>query len=206
MSEPPAPSFWDERFGGRDYFYGTAPNDFLASVVDRLPAGRALCLAEGEGRNAVFLAERGYDVTAVDASRVGLAKAERLAAERGTTIHPVVADLAEYRIEAGAWDVIVLIFAHLEPSLRARVHAAAVRGLRPGGALVLEAYTPEQLHFGTGGPRQPELLMRLDELRGELAGLRLEVAREVQRDVHEGTGHRGRSAVVQVLGFRAEAP
>ena len=204
MTTPsPTAQRWDERYQTDQYVYGTAPNDFLASVVERLPGGRALCLAEGEGRNAVFLAEQGYDVTAVDASAVGLKKARRLAEERGVQLHTVVADLAECTITPEAWDVVVLVFAHLAPTVRRRVHRAAVRGLRPGGALVLEAYTPEQLALKTGGPPTLELMMRLDELREELAGLEFEIAREVRREIQEGLFHQGDSAVVQILAFNA---
>jgi SAM-dependent methyltransferase len=202
MTEPSPAQRWDERYRAAEFLFGTEPNDFLASVADRLPRGRALCLAEGEGRNAVFLARRGFEVTAVDASAVGLRKAGALAAERGCRIETVVSDLAEYGIEPGAWDVVVLIFAHLPPDLRRQVHRAAVQGLRAGGALVLEAYSPDQLGLGSGGPPDGELLMRLDVLRDELDGLRFEVARELRREIHEGTMHNGISSVVQVLGFR----
>lgn len=195
---------WDERFAAPDYVYGTDPNDFLASVADRIPPGPVLCLAEGEGRNAVFLAQRGHDVTAVDSSRVGLEKARRLAHACGVPLRTVHADLADFAIEPMAWSGIVAIFAHLPPALRARVHAAAARGLAPGGAFVLEAYTPAQLELRTGGPPTRELLMEAGTLRDELRGLDLEVAREVRRDVHEGRLHNGPSATVQVLGFRPE--
>lgn len=195
---------WDERYGTQEYVYGTAPNDFLVSVHDRLPGGRALCLAEGEGRNGVYLAGQGWDVTAVDASAVGLKKAERLAAERGVAIHTVTGDLARYAIAPGHWDAIVLIFAHLEPSVRARVHRAAVEGLRPGGAVVLEAYTPEQLQLKTGGPPVEGLMMRCETLRREFDGLRFEVAHETRRELHEGALHRGTGAVVQILAFKPD--
>lgn len=193
---------WNERFAGPGYVYGKEPNDFLKSVAGRLPKGKALCLGEGEGRNAVFLAQAGFEVTAVDASEVGLAKAQRLAAERGVTLTTVVADLADYAIAPGAWHAVVSIWCHLPPALRAKVHAAAVEGLAPGGAFVLEAYTPKQLQHGTGGPKQVELLMTLEGLRRELAGLDLVHAVELEREVREGTLHQGTSAVVQVLGVR----
>jgi len=194
---------WDERYAVEEYVYGTAPNDFLASVVDRLPMGRVLCLAEGEGRNAVYLAERGFEVTAVDSSPVGLDKARRLAGQRGVHIETIVADLARYEIVPESWDAIVAIFCHLPPPLRCLVHAKAVAGLRLGGAFVLEAYTPAQLQHGTGGPPVVELMMTLDALRDELTGLRFVHALETERDLREGRFHAGLGAVVQVLGFQS---
>lgn len=197
---------WDERYAGDDYAYGTEPNAFLASVSSWIPRGRVLCLAEGEGRNAVYLAERGYDVTAVDASAVGLEKANRLAADRGVSIETVREDLASYGIEPGAWQGIVSIWAHLPPQLRARVHAGVVRGLAMGGVFVLEAYSPAQLEYGTGGPPVRELLVEPGALREELAGLDLEIARETVREVHEGRLHHGPGAVVQVVAVKRSDP
>lgn len=196
-------SFWNERYGAAaGYFYGTEPNAFLASVAARIPAGPVLCLAEGEGRNAVFLASLGHAVTAVDQSAAGLAKARQLAAIRGVALATIVADLAAYPITPGAWSGILSIFAHLPQPLRRTVHAALVRGLAPGGVFILEAYTPAQLVFGSGGPKDPALLMQLGDLRGELAGLELLVAQEIERDVREGAGHTGRAAVVQIVARR----
>lgn len=193
---------WDERYGTDEYVYGTEPNDFLRQVAPRIPLGPVLCLAEGEGRNAVHLAERGHAVTAVDQSAPGLAKAQRLATMRGVDIEAVRADLADYEIEPGAWSGIVAIFMHLPPEVRAEVLGRAVRGLTPGGVLVLEAYTPAQLAHGTGGPPSAELMMTLDGLKAELSGLELEHAVELEREIHEGRLHDGPSAVVQVLGVR----
>ncbi len=195
--------FWNERFSAEEYVYGTEPNDFLREVGRRIPeGGRVLCLCEGEGRNAVWLAQQGYRVTGVDASREGLRKAERLAAERGVQVEWLLADISGWPIGTEQWDGIVSIFAHLPPELRRRVHRDVVTGLRPGGALVLEAYTPEQLRFGTGGPPEEELMMTLAALREEFAGLRFEIGREVEREIHEGSGHDGPSATVQVLAFK----
>jgi len=161
-----------------------------------------LSLGEGEGRNGVYLAELGYEVVGVDASAVGLEKARRLARDRGVALTTVCADLAEYRIEPGAWSGIVSIFCHLPPELRRRIHGEVVAGLRPGGVFLLEAYTPEQLRYATGGPPDPERLMRLEDVRTELAGLRLVVAREVERPVREGRCHHGPAAVLQVVAER----
>lgn len=198
------PSFWDNRYAMADGFvFGTAPNAFLAEMAGRIPPGPVLCLGEGEGRNAVHLATLGHAVTAVDQSAVGLAKARKLAASRGVEISTEVVDLASKAIEPDQWFGIVSVFVHLPVELRRRVHAGVVRGLKPGGVFILEAYTPAQLAFGTGGPKAVALLMTLSALREEFAGLDLLVAREVEREVVEGSGHTGRAAVVQVLARRS---
>ncbi|MEE4272677.1 MAG: class I SAM-dependent methyltransferase [Thermoanaerobaculales bacterium] len=194
---------WDERYSGDDFAYGTHPNDFLAAAVDELPVGRVLCLAEGEGRNAVWLARRGFDVTAVDMSRVGLDKARKLADAHGATIRTIHADLAEYMIEPEDWDVIVSIFCHLPPPLRRAVHRQSVAGLREGGVFLLEGFTHSQLRLGTGGPPSADLMMDLETLRDELAGLDLIHAEELERTIHEGEFHNGLSAVVQVVGVKS---
>lgn len=194
---------WDQRYAGNAHFYGTEPNDFLRDNVSALPpGGRILSLGEGEGRNAVFLAARGFDVVAVDASSVGLEKATRLAAQAGVRIETVVADLEDFALGSDAWDGIVSIWCHLSRPVRARVHADIAKALRVGGTYLLESYTPAQLKFATGGPKSLDLLPTLAELRVELAALRLESAVERERDVHEGAGHGGRSAVVQVIARR----
>jgi len=194
---------WDEKYGAPGHYYGTEPNDFLREHHAVIPAGgRVLCLAEGEGRNAVFLAQQGFEVVAVDQSPVGLRKAEALAAERGVRIETVVADLADYRIEPGRWDGIVSIWCHLPPLLRAEVHGQVVAGLKRGGAFLLEAYTPAQLDYGTGGPKSIDLLPTLADTRAELDGLDLVHAVEREREVHEGQGHFGLSAVVEIVAVK----
>ncbi len=190
---------WDARYSEPGYAYGTAPNDFLREVVERSPRGPVLCLGEGEGRNAAFLAGRGFEVTAVDASGAGLAKAEALARERGVSIVARRADVTTLALAPGAWSGIVSIWLHLPAATRAPLHARCVAALAPGGALVLEAYTPRQLEFRTGGPAAVERLVTLAALREELAGLEFEIGRELDREVREGRYHDGRGAVVQVL-------
>lgn len=191
---------WDERYGVEGYVYGTEPNGFLLARAGVLPLGKVLCLGEGEGRNAVWLAEQGHAVTAVDASAVGLRKARALAAGRGVRVTTVHADLAYYRIEAESWDGIVSIFCHLPAALRAEVHRGCVEGLRPGGILLLEAYTPSQVGRGTGGPPTAALMMDAQSLRAELAGLELLELTEREREIHEGALHNGVGAVVELVG------
>lgn len=193
-------SFWDRRFGESGFAYGEQPNDFLRQQAGPLPPGRVLCLAEGEGRNAVHLAQLGHAVLAQDISPVGLAKASVLAARRQVAIETVCCDLADYEPPQATFDLVVAIWMHLPPPLRAETHRRALAALRPGGLLILEAYTPRQLAFGTGGPPSEALLIEPEVLRQELAGLELLVLQECERWIEEGPYHRGQSAVVQALG------
>jgi SAM-dependent methyltransferase len=190
--------FWNTRFSLPGFAYGTEPNDLVRELAPRL-AGPVLSLGEGEGRNAVFLAQRGLNVTAVDLSSFGLDKAQRLAADRGTALTTQVADLADYDLGESRWGSILSIWCHLPAWVRARVHRGVVAALRPGGLFVLEAYTPRQLAFDTGGPKNAELLYEPLQTAAELEGLELERCVELERDVQEGEWHRGRSAVLQVI-------
>jgi SAM-dependent methyltransferase len=195
---------WDKRYDEDGFAYGTAPNDFLKLEYANIPTnGRVLCLAEGEGRNAVFLASQGYTVTAVDQSAVGLNKAKKLAAECGVEISTQVADLAEYDLGTNAWDGIVSIAAHMPSPLRKKVHAQVVNALTPHGVFILEAYTERHLEMkGVGGPppSQRDFFMSLGALEDELKGLDFILGTEVIRHISEGKYHQGESAVVQLLG------
>jgi 2-polyprenyl-3-methyl-5-hydroxy-6-metoxy-1,4-benzoquinol methylase len=191
---------WDIRYNTEEFVYGTAPNDFLRETARYIPkGGEVLCLAEGEGRNAVFLAKQGYNVTAVDASAVGLQKAQKLAESNQVSIKTVVADLNDFEIEPQRWDGIVSIFCHLAEPLRSKVYHNAVKGLARNGVLIMEAYTPRQLKHKTGGPPVVELLYEPEEIKTLLTGLDFIIYREVEREIYEGKLHRGLSAVLQVL-------
>jgi SAM-dependent methyltransferase len=192
---------WDERFGGEGFAYGDAPNRWLeARAEDIRPGGRVLCLGEGEGRNAVWLAEQGFVVDAVDGSAVGLEKAQRLAARRGVRIETRVDDLAVYRPLPSVYDALVLVFLHLPPSIRATVHAAGASALVPGGLVILEAFTPRQLGRPSGGPHQGEMLYDAALLRGDFPGVEWQVLEEVEAELDEGPLHRGPAAVVRGVG------
>lgn len=193
---------WDDRYSSQVYFYGKEPNDFLKDNIQLIRSGDSvLCLAEGEGRNAVFIASTvtPAQVTAVDASKAGLQKTKTLAQEKGVCVETVHADLSDFDLGQNKWDVIVSIWCHLPSELRKKVHAAAVKALKSGGRLVLEAYTPDQLRHGTGGPKSVDMLMQLSTLTEELEGLDFVIGRECEREIHEGQGHSGLSAVVQVV-------
>ena len=196
------PTDWDERYLEPGFVYGTDPNEFLVSVVHRIPHGKILSLAEGEGRNAVYLASLGYQVTGVDGSEVGLRKAVELARERGVSITTIHADLGEFEIEPEQWDGVIACYCHLPSDIRIPLHRAAVRGLKPGGIFVLEAFSKEQLAYNTGGPQSLDMLMSLDELTQELAGLEFVHAVRIERGVREGSRHTGLASVVQVMGIK----
>jgi 2-polyprenyl-3-methyl-5-hydroxy-6-metoxy-1,4-benzoquinol methylase len=194
---------WDERYASDAFFYGTEPNDFLASSAHHVVSGgKVLCLAEGEGRNAVWLARQGYDVTGVDGSSVGLEKAQALAREHGVNITTITADLADFDMGDQQWDAIVSIWCHLPPALRQDVHRRVMQALKPGGTLILESYTPRQLEYKTGGPPVAEMMMSEEILRKELCQLDFVHLAETEREIHEGPGHNGLSAVVQCIAKR----
>ncbi len=194
---------WDDRYSNEDYIFGTEPNDFLKSVAERIPEhGKVLCLADGEGRNGVYLAGLGHSVTSVDQSPVGLAKADRLATERGVSLTTVVADLTEYDLGSECWDAVVSIFFHIPEAPRRQIYERVTQSLKPGGMLILESYTPDQLKFRTGGPPLAELMMTKDIARATFPELEFEHCEELERDVVEGSGHTGRAAVLQVIARR----
>ena len=191
---------WNERYSAGEFYYGVEPNDFLKSQVSKIiPGGKVLCLAEGEGRNAVYLAKLGFQVTAVDQSSVGLDKLKLLAADQAVSVNTVVADLENFPILADSWDAIVSIWCHVPPSLRMKLHRSVVHGLKQGGLMILESYHPKQLEYKTGGPPIAELMMTKSNLENELASLQFEILQEVEREVQEGKGHSGKSSVTQAL-------
>jgi SAM-dependent methyltransferase len=190
---------WDERYQQEALVYGEDPNDFLVQRVGELRPGNCLCLAEGQGRNAVWLAERGFPVTAVDQSAVGMKKAKELAAKRAVDLSTEVADLAQYDLGRESWDNIVSIFGHLPSGLRRDVHRRVIAALRPGGIFLLDQLQTS----GVGGPPDPDMLLTVDKLREELPDLEPLLSREIVRQVNEGDYHRGEGAVVQFIGRKS---
>jgi len=197
----PALDRWNDRFGAEGYLFGTAPNGFLASQASRLrPGERALSIADGEGRNGVWLAEQGLDVLSIDFSPVGLAKAKKLAAERGVTIETRRTDISQWDWDTEKFDVIVAIFIQFAaPALRARIFAGICRALRPGGRLILQGYRPKQLEYGTGGPPDAANMYTVDLLTAAFSELEILHLREHDSRVREGRGHEGMSALIDLV-------
>ena len=195
-------AFWDSRYAGADFAYGEAPNGFLASL-DYMPGGRALVPGDGEGRNGVFLAERGLKVETLDLSGEGVAKSRRMAAARGVALDARQADVLAWDWPVSAYDVIALIYLHLPAPERRLLHARALAALKPGGRIVLEAFTPAQLvkqaQGAKGGPREAGLLYNAADLRADFAGAEIERLQEVEEEMREGALHIGASAVVRLV-------
>lgn len=189
---------WNERYSESGFVYGTEPNVFLAANTPLL-RGPVLSLAEGEGRNAVFLAEQGLEVLGVDLSDVGLAKARKLAASRKVTIRTEVADLSQYVPAPDHYGSVISISAHLPSDVRARLYPLVRASIKPGGVFLLEAYGKAQLTRETGGPKDEDLLMDHDDLTRQFGGWDLLLAQTIEREVVEGRYHTGRAIVVQFI-------
>ncbi|HWI36994.1 MAG TPA: class I SAM-dependent methyltransferase [Burkholderiales bacterium] len=196
---------WNERYRVPDYLFGTAPNAFLAANASHLKRGqRALCVADGEGRNSVWLAEQGLEVVAFDFSPAAVDKARRLAAARGVGVRYDLASVYEWEWPAAAFDVVAAIFVQFaDPPMRAFMFERMARALKPGGLLLTEGYTPAQLKYGTGGPKHVDQLYTGQLLRDAFAGFEVLELREYEAELDEGSRHRGMSAVIDFVARKA---
>jgi SAM-dependent methyltransferase len=198
---PDAAAMWNQRFAGEEYLFGREPNDYLKSRQAQLvPGSRALCVADGEGRNSVWLARQGLQVDAFDISTAGVQKARRLAAEAGVTVDFSVAGCDDWAWPTGRYDLVAIIFTQFaDPAMRTRMFAHVVDALKPGGLLVLQGYTPRQLEYKTGGPPELSHLYTAELLRSEFSALELIELREYEAELNEGARHRGTSALIGLV-------
>jgi len=198
---PDAAKTWNSRFQTADFIFGTEPNAWLrehAAVWQ--PGQRVLCVADGEGRNSVWLARQGLVVDAYDIAEVGVAKARQLAAAQGVSVNYTVADCDGFEHGEARYDGVAAIFVQFaDPALRARMFGNIVRALKPGGVLILQGYTPKQLEYKTGGPPLLSHLYTEDLLREAFAGLKIEVLRSYEAELTEGSQHHGRSALIGLV-------
>ncbi len=192
---------WDRRFAAEGYFYGTAPADFVARQAWRLaPGARVLSLAEGEGRNAVYLARLGARVTALERSEVALAKARALGLSQAVQVDWQQHDLAHYDWPEAGFDAVLGVFIQFAPApLQARIHAGIARALVPGGLVMLHGFALRQPGYGSGGPGDPDQLYTLARLRAAYPGWELLHQADYDADLAEGTGHQGRAALVDLV-------
>jgi SAM-dependent methyltransferase len=199
--------FWDERYREPGFSFGEKPNAWLASHRALFKVGmRALVPGDGEGRNGVFLAELGLNVTTVDASAVGVHKAQILAAERGVTLDAQAADLTAWTWPVAEYDVVASIYLHWPAALRATMHARMAVALKPNGVMILEGYSLRQLVYraagSIGGPRDPAMLFEPRDIATDFAALKITKIEETRVSLDEGKRHRGASSVVRLLATR----
>ncbi|MCB1505141.1 MAG: class I SAM-dependent methyltransferase [Hyphomicrobiaceae bacterium] len=201
------PASWNDRYAGEGYSFGTKPNAFLESQAHLFqPGARVLSLADGEGRNGVWLAEKGCRVTSADYSPVGLLKAQSLAAARGVEIETVEADLTSWNWPHAVYDAIVAIYFHLPERHRATVHQSAAAALKPGGLIVIEGFRPEQIALqateDSGGPTDVRMLFSAEILRTDFYGFKVLTCDETETFLQEGPYHTGRAAIIRFVAMK----
>jgi cyclopropane fatty-acyl-phospholipid synthase-like methyltransferase len=192
---------WDDRYRTNSYVFGTEPAAFLRRRVKLLKPGmRALCIADGEGRNSVYLGQQGLEVTAMDSSAVGLVKAKVLARERGVEVNFVHADLLSWNWEPEAYDIVVgIFFQFVPPAYQQHVFDGIKQTLVPGGYALIHGYTPRQIHYATGGPSDPDQLYTEPMLRSAFADMTIERLAKYDAELEEGTAHVGKSALIDLI-------
>jgi SAM-dependent methyltransferase len=212
MSTPPdrpsafadAAETWNRRYAGDDLLFGTEPNAWLREHAGCLPsAGHILSVADGEGRNSVWLAHRGFQVDAFDVAHRGVEKARAFAQRQGVSVNFAVADVDGFAWPEAAYDGVAAIFVQFaDPDTRARLFERIVRSLKPGGVLVLQGYTPKQLEYRTGGPPILSHLYTRELLASAFSDLQIIELREYEAEVREGQGHSGQSALIGLVARR----
>lgn len=198
-------NFWNTRYKEPEFAYGIEPNDFLKSKINNLKShSKVLCLAEGEGRNAIFLTENKHQVTAIDYSIEGLNKLNLLAKERNLNIETICIDLNNYTIESNKWDAIICIFGHFPPDIRKSVFTQVFNGLKSNGLFLMEAYDKNQLQYKTGGPQSPDLLYSMEDLKSDFSEFNNISMNTLTKEIEEGQYHNGLSSVIQVVAVKDE--
>jgi 2-polyprenyl-3-methyl-5-hydroxy-6-metoxy-1,4-benzoquinol methylase len=191
---------WDERYSEKEFIYGTKPNAFLKEKLCALKPGKILFPAEGEGRNAVYAASLGWEVDAFDQSIEGQKKAQQLASETGVSINYYIQLLENWNPEPDQYDCIALIFVHLPENLCSQIHQSVVKALKPGGSLILEAFTKKQLQRTSGGPKILELLFTKEQIESDFSTLTNVELSETQSYLNEGPLHQGLADLIQLTG------
>jgi Methyltransferase domain len=195
-------SLWDDRYSSKEYVYGTIPNEFLKSELVKVQIGKILFPAEGEGRNAVFASTLGWDVTAFDSSLIGKKKADELAAIKKVSINYLLSDFDKFEAEENSFDCIALIYAHTPDSLRMKVHKKLMEYLKPGGKLILEGFSKNQINNSSGGPKNLDMLFSKEMLLDDFSDLSQKTIYEEDIQLSEGQLHKGNASVIRFVGIK----
>lgn len=195
-------AFWNERYAANDYAYGTTPNQFFKAQLDFIPKGKILFVAEGEGRNAVYAAQHGFEVDAFDISEEGKNKAKLLAKEKQVELHYQVASAATLQFEENHFDAIVFIYAHFPAAERESYNQRLLTFLKPGGYIVFEAFGKEQIHLNSGGPRQVDMLFSETEIKAIFSNVDFKFIETIDIHLDKGPFHQGKANVVRFLGTK----
>lgn len=191
---------WNQKFSGEEYLYGKTPNDFYKQILDKLQAGKILLLGEGEGRNAVYAAEKGWEVDAVDFSDIAREKALKLAAEKSVQINYKITDISTYAPKEQEYDAVAIIFLHFTEEIREIVHKRAISSLKKGGSIIMQIYDKEQIKNGTGGPKSIDYLYSLEDVYNDFHELQFDLFTKERVDQSEGSGHSGIQDVIKFHG------
>jgi ubiquinone/menaquinone biosynthesis C-methylase UbiE len=195
-------NIWDQRYGQEEYIYGKVPNAFFKQQTDKLKPGKILLPAEGEGRNAVYAAGKGWHVFALDMSQEGRNKALKLAEEAGVGIQYEICDLTSCPLPENEFDALAIIFAHFPSKTRSLVYRKLVRALKPGGTLILETFSKKQFGKTSGGPQNLDMLNNIEELEYDFKGFDFKEIYEVEVDLQEGDFHAGMAEVIRIVAVK----
>ncbi|WP_423127108.1 class I SAM-dependent methyltransferase [Gaoshiqia sp. Z1-71] len=195
-------NFWNERYAAEEYAYGTEPNDFLKQELDRLKPGKILLPGEGEGRNAVYAARQGWQVLAFDSSSEGKKKAEKLAVLHQVSINYLIDHYDEIELPVHEFDCLALIYTHMPAAERREYHRKLAASLKPGGTLILEGFSKEQIHNDTGGPKSVEMLFSREELEADFSEFFKLSISQLDLDIREGLYHNGKASVIQLVAVK----
>ena len=193
---------WDQRFAGEEYVYGIDPNQFFKETIERLKPGKLLLPAEGEGRNAVFAAKLGWQVTAIDYSEQARIKALKLAKQNNVSFDYFVMDMLHMELEEEYFDAVGLFYFHMPPDYRTEVHEKIFKSIKKGAFLVLEAFNVLQLNNGSGGPKSKDMLYTPEMIENDFPGLEFIQLEELSIDINQGIMHRGEANIIRVFGMK----
>jgi SAM-dependent methyltransferase len=198
-----AKTVWDNRYNVREYIYGEEPNKFFETQLNKLKPGVIILPCDGEGRNGIYAATKGWVVNAFDASAIGKAKALLLARKKRVELEYLISDATKVNYPENAADAVALIYAHFPSDIRQSIHKKAIKWLKPGGKIILEAFNPDQLRNNSGGPKDISMLYTKEMLSDDFRDLNIEILETLQTNLDEGPLHNGKANVIRLVGSKS---